>query len=102
EEEAKARTFGADRFLSKPYDPAMLVGMLDELTGSDSVTKVLVVDDEEVSRYLVRQLLPRGAFDIREAASGVDGLERVRQEPPDVILVDLNMDPMDGFEFLNR
>ena len=101
-EEGKAHSFGADGFFSKPVDPAELVRTLDELTGAHSVTKVLVVDDEEVSRYLVRQLLPRGAFDIREAATAVDGLERLRQEAPDVILLDLNMKPMSGFEFLER
>jgi len=102
EEEVKAHSFGADGFFSKPIDPILLVRTLDELTGANSVTKVLVVDDEEVSRYLVRQLLPRGAFDIREAATAVDGLERLQHETPDIILLDLNMKPMDGFEFLDR
>jgi signal transduction histidine kinase/CheY-like chemotaxis protein len=102
DEETKAHSFGADGFFTKPVDPAELVRCLDDLTGAQSVTKVLVVDDEEVSRYLVRQLLPRGAFDIREAATAADGLERVQQDRPDVILVDINMKPMDGFEFLSR
>ena len=102
DEEAKARGFGGDGFFSKPVDPPALVRALDELTGVNSVTRVLVIDDEEVSRYLVRQLLPRGAFDIREAATAIDGLERLRQDTPDVILLDLNMKPMDGFEFLER
>jgi signal transduction histidine kinase/DNA-binding response OmpR family regulator len=101
-EQAKANSFGADGFFEKPIDPAELVRTLDELTGVNSVTKVLVVDDEEVSRYLVRQLLPRGAFMIREAATAVDGLETLQQEMPDVILLDLNMKPMSGFEFLER
>jgi len=102
QEEAKAYSLGADGCFSKPIDPQELVRALDDITGVNSVTKVLVVDDEEVSRYLVRQLLPRGAFDIHEAATAVDGLEHLRQEAPDVILVDLNMKPMDGFEFLER
>ena len=63
---------------------------------------MLIVDDEEVSRYLVRQLLPRGAFELSEAATGVDGLRRVRDERPDVVLLDLKMAGMDGFTFLDR
>src|SRR6185437_9193697 len=52
--------------------------------------------------YLVRQLLPRGAFELVEAATGVDGLRRVEDERPDVVLLDLNMPEMDGMTFLDR
>src|SRR6185312_5787611 len=62
--------------------------------------KVLVVDDEEIARYLVRQLLPRGAFYLREASDGLSGLEMARKEKPDVIILDLNMKPIDGLSFL--
>src|SRR5208282_4185080 len=65
-EERKARGLGADEYLEKPVDPARLLRALDEFTGRRSVTRVLMVDDEEVSRYLVRQLLPLGAYEIRE------------------------------------
>jgi len=101
-EERKARSFGADEFIAKPVDPERVIRALDELTGGASVTKVLLVDDEEISRYLVRQLLPRGAYDLREAANALDGLEQAKTARPDVILLDLNMDTVDGFEFLNR
>jgi CheY-like chemotaxis protein len=101
-EERKARSLGADDYLSKPIEPATLVQVLGELTGGQSVTKVLAVDDEEVSRYLVRQLLPRGAFALSEASNGLDGLKRAQDDPPDVVLLDLKMPGMDGFEFLDR
>jgi len=101
-DERKARSLGADEYLGKPIEPAMLVQVLGELTGRQSVTKVLAVDDEEVSRYLVRQLLPRGAFALSEASNGVDGLKRAQDEHPDVVLLDLKMPGMDGFEFLDR
>jgi CheY-like chemotaxis protein/nitrogen-specific signal transduction histidine kinase len=102
QDERKARSLGADDYLSKPVEPAALVRALDLLTGSQSVTKVLSVDDEEVSRYLVRQLLPRGAFALSEASNGLDGLKRAQEERPDVVLLDLKMSGMDGFEFLDR
>ena len=101
-EEQKARSFGAEEFFAKPVDPAALVRWLDEMTGARGTTKVLLVDDEEVSRYLVRQLLPRGAYEVREAATAIDGLEQAKADPPDVILLDLNMDMVDGFDFLDR
>jgi CheY-like chemotaxis protein len=87
--------------LDKPVDPIRLVQFLDEVTGAHTVTKVLLVDDEEVSRYLVRQLLPRRAFYLHEAANAAEGLDLVRQENPDVIILDIDMKPIDGFTFLS-
>lgn len=101
-DERKAINLGADEYLDKPIDPAQLVGLLDRLTGQRSVTHVLLVDDEEVSRYLVRQLLPRSTYDIKEAATAVEGMVRLRDERPDIVLLDLNMPGMNGYEFLER
>jgi signal transduction histidine kinase/CheY-like chemotaxis protein len=101
-DEAKAINLGADEYLGKPVDPDQLLRLLDRITGRSSVTRVLLVDDEEISRYLVRQLLPRGVFDLREAATGIEGLARLRNERPDVVLFDLNMPGMDGYQFLER
>jgi signal transduction histidine kinase/CheY-like chemotaxis protein len=98
----KALNLGADEYLEKPIDPDKLLNMLDRLTGHRSVTRVLVVDDQEISRYLVRQLLPRGVFDVVEAATGIEGLRRVQSEPTDIVLFDLSMPEMDGYEFLDR
>jgi CheY-like chemotaxis protein len=102
DEERKARNFGADDYIEKPADQARLVRALDAVTGSQSVTKVLLVDDEEMSRYVVRQLLPRGAFELQEAATALDGLQKAATDVPDVILFDLKMDNIDGFGFLER
>ena len=98
----KAINLGADEYLPKPVTADQLIKTLDRLTGNDSVTRVLLVDDEEVSRYLVRQLLPRGVFDIAEAATGIEGLARLRSARTDVVIFDLNMPEMDGYQFLDR
>jgi CheY-like chemotaxis protein len=55
-----------------------------------------------VTRYLVRQLLPRGVYDVREARTGAEGLEQLSNEPPEVLLLDLKMPEMTGFELLDR
>jgi signal transduction histidine kinase/CheY-like chemotaxis protein len=101
-EERKALHLGADAYLQKPTDPARLLDCLDQLTGNRSVTRVLVVDDEEVTRYLIRQLLPRGVYDVQEATTGTDGLAHLFNKPPDVLLLDLKMPEMNGFELLER
>jgi signal transduction histidine kinase/CheY-like chemotaxis protein len=99
-DERKARSLGADHYLDKPVDHVQFLQILDEMTGARSAIKVLLVDDEEIARYLVRQLLPRGAFYLREASDAMIGLALVRKEKPDVIILDLNMRPIDGLSFL--
>jgi signal transduction histidine kinase/CheY-like chemotaxis protein len=101
-DEQKALHLGADVYLSKPIDPREVVETLERLTGHRSVTKLLLVDDQEVSRYLVRQLLPRGIYDLAEAATGIEGWTRLGEERPDVLLLDLNMPGMTGYEFIER
>ena len=101
-EERKALHLGADAYLQKPIDREQLFDILNRLTGNRSTTRVLLVDDEEVTRYLVRQLLPRGVYDVREAKSGTEGLAQLLNEPPDVVLLDLKMPEMTGFELLDR
>ncbi len=101
-EERKAIHLGADEYVAKPLDRDMLIGLLDRLTGRRTITKVLLVDDEEITRYLVRQLLPRGRYALNVASNGEEGLQHLRDEPPDVVLLDVNMPEMNGYQFLER
>ncbi|HWQ57063.1 MAG TPA: ATP-binding protein [Bryobacteraceae bacterium] len=64
--------------------------------------KLLIVDDEEISRYLIRQSLDARDVVFVEAVNGVEGLAKARKELPDVIFLDLRMPEMDGFEVLRR
>jgi CheY-like chemotaxis protein len=70
--------------------------------GSTLTNKVLIIDDEEVSRYLLRQSLALPAFQVIEASGGEEGLRRARQELPRAILLDLRMPGMTGFEVLKQ
>jgi len=100
-EARKALHFGADEYLEKPVRKDVLLSLLDRLTGR-SVVDVLMIDDEEVSRYLVRQLLPRSHYALREARDAHEGLRQMRMTAPDVVLLDLNMPGMSGYELLAR
>ena len=68
--------------------------------------RVLVVDNEEVDRELLRQLLEPRGFLVRQAASGEEALQRLQElspdERPDAILMDLAMPGIDGWETLRR
>ena len=63
---------------------------------------VLVVDDEEQNRSLLRDPLEARGYEIAEAENGLLALEKIAARPPDVILLDLMMPHMDGFEVCRR
>jgi signal transduction histidine kinase/CheY-like chemotaxis protein len=71
------------------------------VTGEPARSKVLVIDDEEAFRYVLRQLIGGSGYDIIEAADGVDGLRRARDEHPDAIILDLQMPRLDGYAVLD-
>ncbi len=64
--------------------------------------KVLYIDDDPSNRSLVRQLLSIHGFHVTEADTGLKGLAIARQEPPDLILMDINMPGLDGHETTTR
>ena len=63
---------------------------------------VLVADDDSRSRRLLRDLLTAKGHRITEAADGEEALAKIRGEPPDVILLDVMMPKLDGFEVCRR
>jgi signal transduction histidine kinase/DNA-binding response OmpR family regulator len=97
----KAAALGADTFSHKPVARRWLLEILHALTGRSAPRKVLVIDDEEVSRYLLRQIVPPQA-QVIEAASAAEGLRLAREERPDLILLDLIMPETSGYEVLAR
>lgn len=63
---------------------------------------VLVVEDEEDVRRLVRVLLERAGHDVAEAADGLEALKRVQAATPDLIVLDVTMPELDGWQTLER
>jgi signal transduction histidine kinase/CheY-like chemotaxis protein len=103
DDERKALALGADAYCAKPVDRQVLVQTLGRLTTPPRLRRqVLVVDDEEISRYLLRQHLATPLLVVSEAASGTEALERAGREQPDVICLDLGMPDLDGEEVLRR
>jgi CheY-like chemotaxis protein len=67
-----------------------------------NTTRVLVTDDEPITRMLVKLLLEREQYEVLEAANGRDAIDIAVREHPDLVLIDLNMPQMDGYEALAR
>jgi len=65
--------------------------------------KILIADDNRMNRHLLRaQLCTHGDYELREATNGKEALELVEREAPDLILMDLMMPEMDGWEATRR
>ncbi len=97
----RAVGLGADAFITKPLDRALLLQHVHRLVG-ESRKRILVVDDEPDARELVRRaLLPAGHL-VDEVADGASALAYLRRQRPDLILLDLMMPEMDGFEVIRE
>jgi excisionase family DNA binding protein len=71
-------------------------------TSHEGAPRVLIVDDDDRLREFVRVNLEAEGYDVREAGSAQEGLEALEQEPPDLILLDVMMPKVDGWEMLRR
>ena len=101
--ERRARALGADEFLVKPVEREWLLRRLRALCApAQDAPTVLVVDDDDVARYVVRRLLAETEYRVIEAADGPDGLRIAREAAPDVILLDVVMPTMTAFEVLDE
>ncbi|MDG1281426.1 MAG: response regulator [Pseudorhodobacter sp.] len=62
--------------------------------------KILAIDDSRTIREMLREALTSAGFVVDLAVDGLDGLDRVRVFSPDVVITDINMPRMNGFEFI--
>jgi hypothetical protein len=88
---------GAAEYLTKPIDRDRLVTVLKEHRRD---RPVLVVDDDAALRQLLRRMLEPEGYTVVEAENGRVALERLRKISPSVVLLDLMMPEMDGFDFV--
>lgn len=82
---------------------------MDPAPGGDAIAvlprkggSVLIVDDMEDTRELIAELLTRAGYSVRQAADGAEALEAIARELPDLVLSDVVMPQVDGFELCRR
>ena len=101
DEKNRGYSLGAADYLVKPVDRERLNVILRGIVGPAG-RRVLVVDDDDIMRRGVLQALEKAGWTVREADNGRVGLERLAEALPDIIVLDLMMPEMDGFEFLDE
>jgi adenylate cyclase len=98
DEKQKGITLGASGYLTKPVDRTQLAQLLDRFR--TVMPRALVVEDNLTDREMMRRLLIGEGWEVMIASNGREALERLKSEHPNLILLDLMMPEMDGFEFL--
>jgi PAS domain S-box-containing protein len=93
---------GAADYLTKPVDRQRLATLLRKYRCSHSPCPVLVVEDDAAMREVLRRMLEKEGWAVREASNGREALARMVEERPDLILLDLMMPEMDGFQFIDE
>ena len=95
-------SLGAARYLTKPIDRVELVETLTQLCGEEALAQgsVLIVDDDPDARTLYRQVLEREHCRYEEANDGEAAIRAMEEHPPTLVILDLMMPRVDGFEVL--
>lgn len=93
---------GASAFLSKPVPPFTLLNTIRELIEGIASKTILIVDDDEVTRYLVGGVLAQAGYKVLEAHGGREATTMIRTAFPDAIILDITMPDMNGFEVLRE
>jgi signal transduction histidine kinase/CheY-like chemotaxis protein len=101
DDQKRGYALGATDYIVKPIDRERLLATLNSCTGQ-APGSVLVIEDDVDTREMVCRGLRRAGWATYEAPNGKVALERMREEMPDAILLDLMMPEMDGFRFLDE
>ncbi len=99
-EQSLGYTLGATDYLVKPIEWDRLKAIMDRYHHARTAADVLVVDDDPAARERLRTMLDRDGWMVTEAANGREALARVAAGAPTLILLDLMMPIMNGFDFL--
>ena len=102
EEKQMGYALGATDYLSKPIDWKRLAVTLQKYQCVHPPCPVLIVEDDADVRERLRRRLEKEGWAVAEAANGHVALERMAESRPELILLDLMMPEMDGFQFLDE
>lgn len=102
DESQHAASCGVGVFLPKPLDRENLLRELRRFTVQGGTRRLLLVDDNDVSRYILRELLHQPWLEITEASNSIEAMAELRDNPPDGLILDLLMPDTGGAEILRQ
>jgi ammonium transporter len=95
---------GASDYLTKPIERDRLISVVNKYrqhgSGQTSAGRVLIVEDDDDTREMFARTMVKEGWTVTEAANGRGGLDAFANNPPDLILLDLMMPEIDGFQFV--
>jgi CheY-like chemotaxis protein/anti-sigma regulatory factor (Ser/Thr protein kinase) len=91
-----------DDFLTKPVNNQLLLAILSRYRASQDEKTILLVDDDATSRELMRRIVSKEGWSVIEAENGKVALEVLSKSQPQIILLDLVMPEMNGFQFIEE
>jgi len=100
DERKRGMTLGAIDYLTKPIERDKLVAIMGRFKSSAGPTRVLVVEDDAMQRERIRSWLEPQHWLLADAENGRVALDLLEASPPDVVLLDLMMPEMDGFQLV--
>ncbi len=101
-DEGRSCRIGAADYLEKPIDKRRLLSVVDQLVGSVDSPLVLVVDDDRDVVSVLSETLRNKGFAVASAYDGTEALAVIEQRHPHLVLLDLRMPRMDGYEVIKR
>jgi len=93
---------GASEFLTKPIHREQLIAVLDKYIAKGTANDVLVIEDDATTGDMMTKLLVREGYTATRAGNGRIALQEVAKSMPSLILLDLMMPEMDGFQFVDE
>jgi signal transduction histidine kinase/CheY-like chemotaxis protein len=94
----KALALGANAYHHKPMDPAWLLTTLDEHVRRANARRVLVIDDQDTARFIIREMLRGGDYEIFESGGARDAVRQARRLRPSAVVLDLHLGDGDGLD----
>lgn len=95
-------SLGAAGYITKPIDREHLSEVVRRVRSTPGLKNVLIVEDDADARKLMRRLFEKEGWSVAEAENGSVALAAIESSPPSLVLLDLMMPVMDGFEFIEQ